>query len=364
MFRNARRVGWVLGLSLGALPGKAHAHAEPYSWVDLRLEAGGWTGQVTAHVVDLAHEAGLASVDSLLDPDFVTRHEAMLQAAVETRLHLQADGMAVTPLWRGCSPVPERQAVALSFEPANASRPGRIVLRGPLFDWEAFHQTYFNVYDAGVLRHQDMLDQRHPSSTFTDASSMSRSRTIARFVAAGVHHIFIGPDHILFIVGLLLLGGSVRQLLGIVTSFTLAHSATLALAATGLVTPPARLVEPTIALSIVYVGAANLLAGSRAAAGRRDRRSLIAACFGLVHGFGFASVLRELGLPREALAWSLLSFNVGVEIGQACVVLAVAPLLALLRARRPAWAVRAVTAGSFVVVAAGTYWFVRRAFFV
>jgi hypothetical protein len=125
------------------------------------------------------------------------------------------------------------------------------------------------------------------------------------------------------------------------------------------VTPPARLVESVIALSIVWVGADNLLAGNRS---RRDRRAVIAAAFGLVHGFGFASVLRDLGLPREALAWSLVAFNVGVEVGQACIVLAVAPGLGLLHARRPLWATRAVTCGSVVVIAAGSYWFVQRTF--
>src|SRR5204863_8768717 len=107
-----------------------------------------------------------------------------------------------------------------------------------------------------------------------------------------------------------LLGVSVRQLLLVVTSFTLAHSLTLSLAALNLVTPPARIIEPAIALSIVYVGADNLLAR-----GGRDMRAWIAFAFGFIHGFGFANVLREMDLPRRALGWSLCSLTVGVELG-------------------------------------------------
>ena len=142
---------------------------------------------------------------------------------------------------------------------------------------------------------------------------------IARFLAAGFHHILIGPDHLLFLVGLLLLGGTFRRLLVVVTAFTLAHSLTLSLAALNIVTPPARIIEPAIALSIVYVGIDNLLVREG-----RDVRAWIAFAFGFIHGFGFANVLREMELPARALGWSLLSFNVGVEIGQIVVVVVVA----------------------------------------
>src|SRR5262249_61001640 len=136
----------------------------------------------------------------------------------------------------------------------------------------------------------------------------------------------IGPDHLLFLVGLLLLGGTIRQLLLVVTSFTLAHSITLSLAALNIVSPPARIIEPAIALSIVYVGADNLLAR-----GGRDVRARIAFTFGFIHGFGFANVLREMGLPGSALGWSLFSFNFGVEIGRFMVLVAVASVISVVR---------------------------------
>jgi hydrogenase/urease accessory protein HupE len=168
----------------------------------------------------------------------------------------------------------------------------------------------------------------------------------------------IGPDHILFLVGLLLLGGSPRRLLTVVTSFTVAHSITLSLSALSIVTPSPRIIEPAIALSIVYVGFDNLLVKKG-----RDVRAWIAFCFGFIHGFGFANVLREMDLPRRALGWSLFSFNLGVEIGQLIVVLIVASLLAAIRSRSETAGRYVAVAGSIVVIVAGAFWFTQRVSF-
>jgi hydrogenase/urease accessory protein HupE len=175
------------------------------------------------------------------------------------------------------------------------------------------------------------------------------------FIPAGVHHILIGPDHILFLIGLLLLGGSLGKLVRIITAFTIGHSITLSLAALDIVTLPAALVEPAIALTIIIVGADNLLRGQG-----RDLRFWMALAFGLIHGFGFASVLKDFGLPQSALGWSLFSFNVGVEIGQLAVVVVVASLLAAIRQYSPKVGQRVAVAGSVVVIGAGAYWFVER----
>src|SRR5204862_2236578 len=112
------------------------------------------------------------------------------------------------------------------------------------------------------------------------------------------------------------------------------------------------------ALSIVYVGADNLMVRDG-----RDLRAWIAFAFGFIHGFGFANVLREMDLPRLALGWSLFSFNVGVEIGQLIVVVAVATALAALRSRSEMAGRRLAYAGSIVVIAAGAFWFFERVFF-
>jgi hypothetical protein len=156
----------------------------------------------------------------------------------------------------------------------------------------------------------------------------------------------------------LLLGGTWGALIKIVTAFTIGHSITLSLAALSIVMPPARIIEPAIALSIVFVGTDNLVRGSG-----RDLRAWAALVFGLVHGFGFANVLREFGLPAEALGWSLFSFNFGVEIGQLAVVVLVAASLGLIRRYSTAAGSRVAWAGSIVVIAAGAYWFVERVFF-
>ena len=230
------------------------------------------------------------------------------------------------------------------------------MIHAALFPYDPTHQTFVNIYEQDVLTRQEILGSARSSAEYYTGGRQGAVAVFKAFTAAGIHHIAIGPDHILFIVGLLLLGGSVLRLLGIVSAFTVGHSITLSLAALNLVTPPARIVEPAIALSIVYVGADNLLSTR----GARDVRAWIALFFGLVHGFGFASVLREIGLPPRALGISLFSFNLGVEIGQAVIVILVASLLAFVRSRSPVRARQLVSVGSVIVMLAGAYWFVQR----
>jgi hydrogenase/urease accessory protein HupE len=177
---------------------------------------------------------------------------------------------------------------------------------------------------------------------------------IRRFAASGVHHILIGPDHLLFLVGLLLLGGSLRRLVLVVSAFTLAHSVTLSLAVLRIVSPPASIVEPAIALSIVYVGADNLTVR-----GGRDVRAWIAFGFGLIHGFGFANVLRELDLSSTALAWPLAGFNLGVEIGQLVIVLLLLPIIYAAR-ESPLYLRRIVPATSIMVAVLAGGWLMQR----
>jgi hypothetical protein len=147
-------------------------------------------------------------------------------------------------------------------------------------------------------------------------------------------------------------------LLWLVGAFTLAQSLSLAAAAFNVFSPSARFVDPAIALAIIYVGADNLMVR-----GGPDVRGWIAAAFGFIHGFGFANVLKEMNLPRQALVWSVLSFNLGVALGQVIVVVAVATALATVRSRSESAGRRVAFAGSLVVIAAGTFWFIQRVFF-
>ncbi len=183
------------------------------------------------------------------------------------------------------------------------------------------------------------------------------AREFWRFLELGIEHIFTGTDHIAFLIGLLLLGGSIRELVKIVTAFTVAHSITLALATLSLLSPSPRVVEPLIAASIIFIGVENLWAMRTGASAQALRhRWAVTFAFGLVHGFGFASVLRELNLPRAVLATGLVSFNLGVEVGQVCIVLVALPLLKmLLRAWRPF-----APAASACVAALGAMWLVLR----
>ena len=175
----------------------------------------------------------------------------------------------------------------------------------------------------------------------------------ASFVWLGIEHILTGYDHLLFLVALLLRGGGLWSLARIVTAFTLAHSLTLALAVLGGVNLPARVVEPVIAASIVWVALENVRAQ-----GAPARRWLASLGFGLVHGFGFAGALADLALPPRSLAMALLGFNVGVEVGQAFVVVAMLPLLLWLRRQR--WEARATRILSLLLAGAGGVWLVER----
>jgi len=175
------------------------------------------------------------------------------------------------------------------------------------------------------------------------------------FLVLGVKHILTGYDHVLFLITLLMAGGGMRALVKIVTAFTLAHSVTLSLAVLDVVSLPPRLVESGIALSIAYISAENLWRRERALA----RRWLVTFGFGLIHGLGFASILRDLAVGGSNLAVSLVSFNLGVEAGQIVIVAAVFGLLAALR--RLSWQPLLRRAVSVGAMAAGLAWFVQRA---
>lgn len=351
--RVALRGPLVLLLLSAAFP--AFAHPAPFSYLDVHLTNGSVEGTLVLHDFDVAHELGFESPDALLDAGLLHQYTPRIVRFVTERLALVADGRAMPLAFTDSRPLIDRSAVQLAWRASTGSPPGHVIVTAVLFPYDPNHQTFVNVYESDRLARQYILSDRRPTLDYYAGNRQGVLAVFKAFTAAGVHHIAIGPDHILFIVGLLLLGGGVLRLLGIVSAFTIGHSLTLSLAALGVVTPPAHVIEPAIALSIVYVGADNLLA-----AGGRDARPWIALFFGLVHGFGFASVLREIGLPPRALGISLFSFNLGVEIGQAIIVVIIASVLAFVRARSPRVARRLATAGSVVVIVAGAYWFIQR----
>ncbi len=175
---------------------------------------------------------------------------------------------------------------------------------------------------------------------------------VREYVGAGFNHIIPdGLDHILFVLGLFLFSARLRPLLWQVTMFTLAHSITLAMAMTGLVDLPERIVQPLIALSIAYVGVENIWHREL----HKSRLALVFG-FGLLHGVGFASMLADFGMPANAFATALISFNIGVEGGQLAIIGLAFLLLGLWFSRRPYYRQLITIPGSLVISAVGLYW--------
>ncbi len=345
------RTIFILAVALA----RAAAHEEPTSFLDLRLGGDGITASLIASATDFAHDLPTIEPAMLLDPAVAAAQHTALAAIVRSRLQLSADGAPLAGELRAITPIPGKRDVHLALRYTWPSAPAILGVRCRLFPYDPRHRTFLNIHENERLVRQEIFEGDAPPIEYRAGSPQRIGAVVWQFVVEGVHHIFIGPDHILFIIGLLLLGGSVGLLLRIVTAFTVAHSITLGLATLGIVNPPAALIEPAIALSIVFVGVHAFLGKKM-----RDPRLLFAFGFGLIHGFGFANVLAEMALPPSALGWSLFAFNGGVEIGQACIVLAIAPLLALLRHRSARASSRIISAGALCVTTAGAFWFFQR----
>jgi hydrogenase/urease accessory protein HupE len=347
----------LAALLVSVLP--ASAHPTPFSYLDVRVNERAIDVDVVAHIIDIAHDLQIDPPEQLFDPTVLDRRSADLQSLLGSRFHLRADGAELAAAeWSHPVAVPDRQSIRLTATFPIARTPGTVTLDALMFPYDPQHQSFINFYESDSLALQAILDHSKTTVEYFSGTRQGVWAVIKRFVPAGIHHILIGPDHLLFLVGLLLLGGTLRQLATVVSAFTVAHSITLSLAALSILSPPARIIEPAIALSIVYVGANNLMVR-----GGRDMRAWIAFAFGFIHGFGFANVLREMDLPRLALGWSLFAFNFGVEVGQLIVVVAVATALAWLRTRSEAAGRQLAYVGSVAVIAAGTFWFIQRVFF-
>ena len=333
----------------------ASAHDEPTSFIDVHLNSAGMEIGITASVTDLAHDLAEIEPAMLLQPTFIAAQQNALTSILTTRLKISAAGKLLPLELREIMPVPEKRDLHLRFFHAWSAAPESLRMECLLFPYDPRHRTFVNVYAGSQLLRQDILTASSSVTEFRTSSHQSIAGVVGKFVKLGMHHIGIGPDHILFVIGLMLLGGSVGHLLKIVTAFTIAHSITLGLATFGIVSPPTSIVEPVIALSIVFVGI-HAFMGKKG----HDPRLWFAFCFGLIHGFGFANVLQEMVLPRQALGWSLFAFNAGVEIAQGCIVLAIVPLLGWLRRSQAVVADRLVASAALGITAAGGFWFFQR----
>lgn len=220
------------------------------------------------------------------------------------------------------------------------------------------HKHLMDIQQGAHQEEQIIFSRFDPQfEYFTDVEgglpNLSLVERLFQFLKLGVEHIFTGYDHILFLLALLVVS-RFRQLIAIVTAFTLAHTLTLILAASQIVVLPTRLIETGIAATIVYVAVENLFVGST------SHRWVLTFFFGLVHGFGFANVLTDLGLPTEQKIGCLLSFNLGVELGQIAIVLAMLPVSIVLTH----WSGGKLFTRMISVIIAlfGAAWFIDRVF--
>ncbi len=190
-------------------------------------------------------------------------------------------------------------------------------------------------------------------------SKLGKTEVAFIYMQLGYTHILpLGLDHILFVLSLFLLNPKLKPILMQATAFTIAHTITLGLAMYGVIKPPTNIVEPVIALSILYVALENIFSPKLKAS-----RIGIVFLFGLIHGMGFASALTELGLPKNAYFSSLIMFNIGVELGQITVILAAYLLLGKIFGNKPYYRKYIVIPLSVIIASIALFWTVQRVFF-
>ena len=371
MSRAARWIWRCLALAL--LAGAAQAHKPSDSYLTITAQEGRLRGQWDIALRDLDLAVGLdADGDGRITWGEVRAQHGSIAAYASARLQVQADGQPCT-LTVGPQQVDEHTDGAYSVLPLQlacaVAAPKGLSLRYTLLaDLDPQHRGLLNLTVDGASR-SAILGPQAPLQSFTLAR-ISRWQAFVDFAKEGVWHIWIGFDHILFLLSLLLpavglwagrrwepvdrLGQAVAEVLKVVTAFTLAHSITLTLAVLGLVSLPSRVVESSIAASVVLAALNNVWPVFH------GRRWMVAFAFGLLHGFGFASVLVDLGLPQGALAVALAGFNVGVELGQLAIVAAFLPLAYALRR---SWFYRraVLVGGSLLIAVLAGVWLAERA---
>ncbi len=216
------------------------------------------------------------------------------------------------------------------------------------------HYISFLFFAAACLLPQYMA--AHP---MTDAlAKLSRTEVASVYMQLGFTHIIpLGLDHILFVISIFLLNPKLKPVLWQATAFTVAHSITLGLAMYKIITPPLYIIEPVIALSIMFVAIENIITDKL-----NPTRIFIVFVFGLIHGMGFASALTDLGLPQNKFFTSLIAFNVGVELGQVTVILIMWFLIGNRFSQKPWYRKRIVVPVSAVIALIGLYWTIERTF--
>jgi hydrogenase/urease accessory protein HupE len=341
----------------------AVAHDPGLSSLTIRQRTNGLEATLTLAVKDAAQVADLdEDHDGVVTQAEFAQTRSQFETAVARQLFVAPDGkVAKAQSVRSQLDENNNVEVRLNFHVVGFSSleiQSKIIASLPLG-----HRQYLQVQNStGETLFERLLSAAADRATveMPDAHSsigaFEAARSFANFLCLGVKHILTGYDHLLFLFGLLLVARGFFSSLGIITSFTIAHSITLAVATLHLVQIPSRIVEPLIAASIVFVGIENLLRGDIPTA-----RRMVAFGFGLIHGFGFASALREAGIGSGTggILLPLFSFNLGVELGQIMVAAAALPVIWKLR-ENPMFIARWAPACSAAVVLLGSFWFVQR----
>lgn len=288
-----------------------------------------------------------------------------IQQFLRERIYLEINGHEATfaealpPTWPEDAGETIRESdysqrlVSFQFRNPVLTAPEDVALTFDFFDALGPMHTVLGVFEWDAREHEVIFTRFEPDYLFDTGYRAPASAVLAEYFRLGVKHIFLGYDHIAFLLGLLFVPRFL-DLVKVITSFTAAHTLTLALAVLQVVKLPPRLVEVGIAVTILYVAVENLLAANP------RRRWMLTFAFGLVHGFGFASVLRELGLPARGLARALVSFNVGVEVGQILIVGTLWPVLWWLGKRALGQPLKVAVSALILLLGAG--WLVERLF--
>ncbi len=339
----------------------AQAHDIGLSTLVLQLSKEALTAQMRVARNDL--EAKILvddDLDGIVSPDELKLVTPRLQRMFSDALQIQWDGQSALSVDFSVRTMDSSALELTACYPRHPSSRLTILSRFPALLPYGHRQDLTLKREDGRNIYQGVIDaSAQPFDIdLREAKANGGSlQTFRQFTSLGVEHILKGYDHLLFLLALLLAGGGFRAAVRIISSFTVAHSITLALATLNYIHLPSRLVEPLIALSIVYVGFENLFARDF------EHRWRITFLFGLIHGLGFASVLQDLGMGGSAsqIVVPLLSFNLGVEMGQVSIALLALPLLHWLRGR-PTFVPRYAPACSILVSVVGGYWFLQRAF--
>ena len=356
-----------------ALACTAQAHKPSDSYLSLAVDDNAISGRWDIALRDLDFAIGLdANGDANITWGEVRAKHAEIAAYAVARLALRADGA-------DCQIAAGEQAIdrhtdgaytVLTLRATCPRAPAQLGLTYTLFaDIDPQHRGLLNLSARGLTR-TAIFGPQAPTQQF-DLASADRLTQFFNYLKEGVWHIWIGFDHILFLLSLLLpsvlawrdgvwrpasgFGPAFWDVLKIVTAFTIAHSITLSLATLGVVSLPSRWVESAIAASVVLAALNNVFPVLH------ERRWMVAFGFGLVHGFGFASVLADLGLPQGALLLALVGFNLGVECGQLAIVLVFLPLAFALR-RTSLYRRQVLVGGSVVIAAIAGLWLCERLF--